>query len=165
MERVSDVETVRADVLSGKRLAHRKLNGDRLVVGLVGGSAIVTNRHGGMSKSTVLNIDAFRKELPDGTVLDGELWKRNFYPFDVLAVGGESWTSRPCRERERDVRIICQTVGVKWMWDVDDVWLSNLASNDDQWEGVVLKDAESHYAIAGSATREHPAWVKRRWRR
>lgn len=141
---------------------HRKLNGDRVLVAKANGKLYVANRHGRWYTYGVENKYQF-DAVPDGTVFDGEVYKKRFYPFDCLAFNGENICAHPVEDRVEFTRLTCQTLGVDWPWEVDDAWLDQLGQHAPKWEGVVLKRRGSPYLILGSEGQESASWSKRKW--
>ena len=65
-----------------------KLNGDRAIVAVDESKRVfVFNRHGSKYKMTVDNLEKFQA-MPS-SVFDGEIYGKEFYPFEALAVGGQ----------------------------------------------------------------------------
>lgn len=148
--------------MRGTHILHRKLNGDRVIVAKHNGKTYLCNRHGSWYSHGVENKHVFQ-QLKDGTILDGEVWKKNFYPFDCLAIGGVNITGQSVEQRVEITRNICTTLGVKWMWEVENEWILQLKKNAPIWEGVVAKLRGSTYDILGSDSQENSTWQKRKW--
>jgi ATP-dependent DNA ligase len=140
-----------------------KLEGDRASIGVVDGKVYIQNRHGGWLKHKVENLELFSK-LPDRTVLDGEVYKKNFYPFDCLAVDGRSKVTSTVMEREVLAFQMCKYVGVPWKFErPSEAWISKLREHTPVYGGVVLKRSMSPYIILGSDSTFSLDWLKRCW--
>ncbi len=154
----------RVKAVSAMRKTHvldRKLNGDRVTIGKTE-KLYVANRHGSWYSFGVENRHLL-ENLPPGTVLDGEVWKKNFYPFDVLAFNGSNTCFTAVEDRRKFVKQLCESLGIKWMWDVEDEWMEKLAKNAPTWEGVVAKKLGSSYIMLGSEARTSDSWSKNKW--
>jgi len=147
----------------GQRLwiIHPKLNGDRVSLAIVDDKVYVQNRLGDWYTKPVINAWAFR-ELGNGTCLDGEVFERRFFAFDLLALGGKSFVRASAGERDAMAQKTLERIGQPWAFkEPSRAWLEKLGRNGPQWEGVVLKRTLSPYIPLGRATQESPAWVKR----
>jgi ATP-dependent DNA ligase len=139
-----------------------KLNGDRACVAVLKNKVYIQNRHGGWYQPRVKNLTDFRK-LPDGTVLDGEVYKSCFSIFDVLAINGKSIMMDTAAERT--ILAMHLTKFLKHVWRFPTPtreWLRKLNKNAG-YDGVVLKQASSHYKISPSANACDTLWMKRTW--
>lgn len=144
-------------------IVHPKLSGDRACIGILDGTVHIQNRHGGWYGHPVKNLEDFKK-LPDRTVLDGEVFKGNFYPFDCLAVGGQSFLLEGVERREKRAFDIVQQLGHEWKFSrPTKAWVANLHANEPEYDGVVLKRAESQYIMLGSPSQASLDWLKRVW--
>lgn len=140
-----------------------KLDGDRATIGVRDGNVYVQNRHGGWYRHNVKNLTDFTY-LPDKTVLDGEVFEGNFYPFECLAVDGKSVLRATAAEREVLAFSLSKLVGHAWKFNrPSKQWIANLDRNKPVYGGVVLKRLGSPYIIMGSATQFSLDWLKRCW--
>jgi ATP-dependent DNA ligase len=140
-----------------------KLEGDRACIGVLDGAVYIQNRHGDWYKQRVNNLADFKK-LPSGTVLDGEVFKGNFYAFDCLASGGKSHLMATAAERE--VLAFQMTKYLKHEWKFErpsKAWVSKLHAQMPVYGGVVLKRMNSEYVIMGSPNQASLNWLKRTW--
>lgn len=138
-----------------------KLNGDRAVLAVDSqGEVHVTNRHGGFYKMTVSTSEF--ADLPEDTILDGEIYKKKFYPFDIVAYDGRKLLFTPAAERLRLLKNVCESHDIEYIFDVT---LADLQEriDGDMWEGVVLKEADSPYIMLSSETQNSDTWTKRKW--
>jgi ATP-dependent DNA ligase len=159
----ANVRQLFADITSGQHLAQKKLNGDRACLGVVDGRVVVINRRNEFLKHPVDNVKDFSR-LPSGTLLDGEVWQKGFYPFEALAVGGTSFLSEGPHVREQEAMKISKHLGHVWLFTPPTLeWLEQLDANLPTWEGVVLKRAKSPYIMPGGENQESPMWTKRKW--
>jgi len=157
------VKQLWADVTSGQFLAQKKLNGDRACLGVQDGKVVVINRRGQLLQHPVSNTRDFLK-LPSGTILDGEVWQKGFYPFEALIVGGNSLLKSCPIVREKTAIEISKTLGHTWLFTPPTLeWLSQLKANLPTWEGLVLKHVNTSYIMLGSETQDSPMWLKRKW--
>ncbi len=140
-----------------------KLNGDRAGVGIADGQALVQNRHGGWLKQRVHNLSAFFG-LGDGTCLDGEVIDGHFYPFEVLAWGGESFLDAHQTERCELARIVCRECDQPYLFATPRMsFIRKSFANLPRFDGWVSKRWDSPCDIMSSATQESPFWVKYKW--
>ena len=138
-----------------------KINGDRAQVGVNENGLHVANRHGGWYG---LSVDTTEwKSLPPGTLLDGEIFKKKFYPFEVVAYDGLSMDRSTPADREAKARWLCEKHGVQWLYEPTQGVLSKMRENMPVIEGVVLKMANTPYLPLSTATRESDAWIKWKW--
>lgn len=140
-----------------------KLEGDRATIGVLDGKVYIQNRHGSWFKHSVKNLADFKK-LPNKTVLDGEVFKGDFYPFECLAVDGKSVALATIMEREVLAYQLCKLIGHKWKFDKPSKgWIANLDMNAPEFGGVVMKRSGSPYIMAGSPNQASLDWLKRCW--
>lgn len=140
-----------------------KMAGDRACLATLGDQVLVQNRHGSWYKKKVTNREQFKK-LPNKTVLDGEVFKGNFYPFECLAIDGKLMTDCTASEREVLAFQLCKFLGVDWRFERPaKAWLLQLSANAPGYDGIVLKRAHSHYILGGNANQVSLDWMKRCW--
>lgn len=140
-----------------------KLDGDRACVGVLHGKVYIQNRHGSWYKHRVNNLEDFKK-LPSGTVLDGEVFKGNFYPFDCLASAGKSYLMMTAGEREVMAYQAVKYIGHEWQFTrPNKAWVAKLHEHSPIYGGVVLKRMESPYIISGDPSKVSLDWMKRCW--
>jgi hypothetical protein len=140
-----------------------KLEGDRACVGVLDKNVYIQNRHGQWYTKRVNNLEDFRR-LPSGTVLDGEVFKGNFYPFDCLALAGKSYLLNTVGEREVLAFQVSKILKHEWKFErPSKKWVAALRGNMPLWGGVVLKRVGSPYIIAGDPTKQNLHWMKRTW--
>jgi len=140
-----------------------KLGGDRVCLACVDGKVYVQNRHGGCYRMKVGNAKDFL-QLPNRTCFDGEVFKGNFYPFELLACNGRSLLKTVVHERVRLAKDLVGFLGHPWLFDTPTLpWLMRRAANRPAYEGVVLKQTGSPYILLGSDTQSSSKWMKRLW--
>ena len=140
-----------------------KLNGDRVLLGVMDRRVIACNRHFGWYRFQVQNASTFLK-MGDGTLFDGEVWECNFYPFDCLAREGRSFKANTCEQREIEAYQMCRFLGIEWMFaKPTKKWLMNLGKNAPKFEGVVRKRADQGYYMLPNASDTSLGWLKYRW--
>lgn len=140
-----------------------KLEGDRACVGVLDGKVYIQNRHGGWYKHKVTNLEDFKK-LPNRTVLDGEVFKGNFYPFECLAMAGKSYLLATATEREILGFQMSKYLGHEWKFEKPSkAWVAKLHDQLPVYGGVVLKRAASPYIMLGSSSQASLDWLKRCW--
>lgn len=141
-----------------------KLNGDRAGLAVVDGKVYVQNRHGGCYRFRVSNAKDFLA-LPNRTCFDGEVFKGNFYPFELLACNAVNFLRAEAHERVRLAKDLVQFLRHPWMFDTPtQAWLMRRGANLPNYEGVVLKKTKSVYIQLGSPTQSNLEWFKRLWR-
>jgi len=145
-----------------------KLNGDRALLAVVESGVLVANRYGAWFKHPVLNRQLF-KNLGVGTILDGEVWERNYYPFEAVALGGTSFQTKCPTVRIQQAKLACTLLDLQWMFETPTLaWITKqVAQNYDNpnptWEGLVFKKLGSAYIPLGSASMDSPTWRKHKW--
>lgn len=157
---VSDVKDIFTRLKSGWTV-QLKINGDRGEVGITKDGIHVANRHGSWYGLSV-DLTGFGS-LPPGTLMDGEILKKKFYPFEVLAYAGRSMLQNTPAEREAKAKEVCQALGIPWIYEPNECVLSKLKANMPIIEGVVLKMAGSPYVPLATAQRESDTWIKWKW--
>lgn len=140
-----------------------KLEGDRACVATVDKKVYIQNRHGSWYKHPVKNLDDFKK-LPNLTLLDGEVFKGNFYPFECLVSAGKSFVMATPDEREILAFQMSKFLGHEWKFSrPSKKWVAKLHGQMPEYGGVVLKRAGSPYIIHGSADQSSLDWLKKCW--
>jgi ATP-dependent DNA ligase len=157
---VADVKDIFARLQSGWTV-QLKINGDRGEVGITADGVYIANRHGSWYGLPV-DLTEF-KALPPGTLLDGEVLKKRFYPFEVLAYAGRSMLHSTPAEREAKAKEVCKELSIPWIYEPTETVLSKLKANMPTIEGVVLKMAGSPYIPLATAQRESDTWIKWKW--
>lgn len=158
------IRQVSEEALNGAWVVQPKLNGDRACLACVKGKIFVQNRHGGCFRHRIRNATDFLK-LPDRTCFDGEVYKGNFYPFEVIAANGVSLKLTETFERVRLAKDMVSFLGHPWLFATPSLaWLMRRSKNLPEYEGVVLKRASSFYVSLGSASQNSRTWMKRLWR-
>jgi ATP-dependent DNA ligase len=138
-----------------------KVNGDRGQVGITTEGVYVANRHGSWYG---LPVDTRGLEsLPPGTLMDGEILQKKFFPFEVLTFAGRSLLRSTPTEREAKAKEVCANLGLPWIYEPTLSVLSNLKANMPKIEGVVLKMAGSPYVPLNTAQSESDTWIKWKW--
>lgn len=141
-----------------------KLNGDRACLAVVDGKVYVQNRHGGAYRFRVANAKDFLA-LPNRTCFDGEVFKSNFYPFELLACNAVNFLRAEAQERVRLAKDLVKFLQHPWLFDLPSLaWLMRRGANLPVYEGVVLKKTTSVYIQLGSASQSNLEWFKRLWR-
>jgi ATP-dependent DNA ligase len=151
--------TVQSYRLQGYEI-QRKLNGDRAMLERTAAGVRLWNRYGG-NYGFAVNLKPYR-DLATGTVLDGEVYRGEFYPFEQISDGSDTV------ERIRDCELLCRFVGVPYLFGgVTNDWLMGEvtlpASRTRQFEGVVCKLASAKYVPLKTETQDSPTWTKLRW--
>jgi ATP-dependent DNA ligase len=162
--RPNNIREMCEEAAAGVWVMQPKLNGDRVGLACVDGKVYVQNRHGGCYRFKVHNAPDFLA-LPNRTCFDGEVFKGNFYPFELLACNGKSFLMAEAHERVRLAKDMTQILGHPWLFDPPSLaWIMRRSANLPMFEGVVLKRAHSRYVMLGSDTQSSTGWMKRLWR-
>lgn len=144
-------------------IAQPKLNGDRACLAVVERRVFVQNRHGNWYRYKVQNAKDFLK-LPDGTCFDGEVFNRNFYPFELLVTAYRSLLLTTAQERVTLAKLMVENLKHPWMFEQPNKnWLMRRSANRPHYEGVVLKKTTTPYIVLGSSTQSSLSWFKRLW--
>ena len=145
-----------------------KVNGDRASVGVVDHECHVQNRHGDWFKQSVAGMELY--SALDGTwLLDGEVYKKTFYPFEVIVKEGVSLAKECPSVRVNAARELTKVLGLQWLYGEDKLvlndWLAEAIRRHDGTfiEGVVGRRLGSAYTPMGAATHESTKCVKRKW--
>lgn len=165
LQRTDNIKQLWKEAVQEKRwVMQPKLNGDRASLAVVEGKVYVQNRHGGMYRYKVANGPDFLK-LPDRTCFDGEVFKRNFYPFELLCCNDVSFLMAEAQERVRLAKDMVGFMRHPWLFDPPSLdWLLRRVKNLPVYEGVVLKATTGRYLLLGSDTQFSKDWFKRLWR-
>jgi ATP-dependent DNA ligase len=151
MQRVKNGDTVQ-----------RKLNGDRAVMVAQDSRISLFNRHGENFRHPVVNTSLFSQF--GLTVLDGEVWRSKFWPFEAIVWKGQSLIERGPAEREAMAYHACGLVNLPWIYALDRNWLYGELRQEhslsSQWEGVVIKQKDSPYRVLGTDTQDSETWTK-----
>lgn len=159
------IQNVRSlvEVESRRYFLSPKLGGDRGMLLVKDRQVVVANRFAKIYSFTVKNAKSFLK-LPDLTILDGEIWKGEFRPFEVVVVGGKSFCKACPSIRSFEARRICAEIGQKYLFDLPvQKWFNRLKNNLPEWEGVVKKRLGSPYIPLATADQSSPYWIKSKW--
>ncbi len=140
-----------------------KLNGDRVILAVVGNRVFVQNRYGQMYRQKVSNARDFLK-LPDCTCFDGEVFKGNFYPFEIIACNGKNLLRTEVHERVSWAKTLMRDIKQPWLFETPSAaWLMRRGANAPNYDGIVLKRTGSFYIPLGSASQSTLEWFKRLW--
>lgn len=146
-----------------------KLNGDRVCVIVWEDQAFAQNRHGRWYSFRTENLQSFT-EVGNLTVLDGEVYKKHFYPFEALVVNGTSLLAADTDERVGMAEQVCDMTGTDWKFgQPNEEWLrairqAELDSDETVvWEGVVRKYKKARYVPLGTDGQESDDWYKLKW--
>lgn len=145
-----------------------KLNGDRALMGIVDKQTHVANRHGSWLKFNVENAPLFAAKLKGTWLFDGEVFKKNFYPFELIESPKGSLAGECPSVRAEQARLVCKALGVQWMYGTPETLKQEAAPcllelRSTPYEGVVGKLKGSRYVPLGSSARDSSSWVKRKW--
>lgn len=140
-----------------------KLAGERGCLACSGGVVQVQDRYGRVFRKKVSNAADFLK-LPDQTCFDGVVYKGNFYPFELLASGGNSLLMAEVHERVALAKAMAGFLKHPWMFETPSLaWLMRRRGNSPVFDGVVLKQVRSRYLTLGNTDQSNPAWMRRLW--
>lgn len=147
-----------------------KLNGDRVCVIVWDGAAYAQNRHGRWYSFGIANLKDFA-DLGNATVLDGEVYRKTFYPFEALAFNGVSLLMTNTTERVAMAEEVCEMLDITWKFGAPTrEWLTETRDAemaDPQatpvWEGVVRKNTDAIYTPLGGEGQETDEWFKLKW--
>jgi hypothetical protein len=145
-----------------------KVNGDRALMGIVDRQAYFANRHGSWFKFNVANADTFTGKLKGTWLFDGEVFNKNFYPFELVDSPDGSLTGACPSVRAENAMHVCKHLRVQWMFGTEQTLKAEamnclLEQRATPYEGVVGKLRGSRYVPLGSSSRESNSWVKRKW--
>lgn len=144
-------------------LIQPKLEGSRASIGILDKKVHIQNRHGAWYRRKVNNLADFAK-LPNKTVLDGEVFKGDFFPFECLAIDGVSVVRATAFDRQDIAFKLVTLLGHTWKFKrPDKAWVAQLRKNEPVYGGVVLKRSGSPYIIQGAANGASRDWMKRCW--
>lgn len=145
-----------------------KLGGDRVVLHKEESELKAFNRKGEPYKFS-FNTHPWMA-IPRGTILDGEVFGGEFHPFDCLQFNGASLMEEKAIVRIGWAAEFCAFACVQFMFRAASFeWLrAAMAENRGkgqrmQWEGVVVKDANSTYVPLSNYRHESYTWRKYKW--
>lgn len=161
--RPANIREMCEEAADGFWVIQPKLHGDRVCLACVDGKVFAQNRHGGAYRFKVHNAQDFLA-LPNRTCFDGEVFKGNFYPFELLACNGKTFLTAEAHERVRLAEDLVKFIGHPWMFGPPSTaWVLRRCANLPVYDGVVLKQIRSRYVTLGSATQTSKFWMKRLW--
>jgi len=141
----------------------RKRNGDRAIRAIVDRKVYTCNRHGSWLKHPTIDEKEYLV-FPDLTCFDGEVFKKQFEPFETLAFGGQSFITQTSEDRQANaMNATVEWLGREWMYTPTEEWLMKADDNLPDWEGVVAKEKGCRYRIMGSASQECSEWFRVKW--
>jgi len=164
------IESVVQRIKAGDTV-QKKLNGDRAILVAQAGHVTLFNRHCTNYSHTVMNSGDFATKF-GLAVLDGEVWRSKFYPFDVLVWEGHPLLEKAASVREEAAIMITERVGLRWIYAFDRERSLGIARNwlygelrqehtlKSQWEGVVVKAKDSPYRVLGTDSQDSLTWSK-----
>jgi ATP-dependent DNA ligase len=157
------IKTMWKEVEGGVWIPQPKLNGDRVCLAVVERKIYLQNRRGGYYRMRVQNAKDYLR-LSDGTCFDGEVFKGNFYPFELLALEGQLFLEATTVERVKLAHDMVNFLDQPWMFPEPNFsWLLRRRENLPHYEGVVLKRTNTPYRVLGSPDQVSLDWFKRRW--
>lgn len=164
LQRPSSIEQLWVEAVKDRLwVMQPKLNGDRVILAIVNGKIYPQNRYGRMYRNSIWNARDFLK-LPDRTCFDGEVFKGNFYPFELLAANGKNLIHTEVHERVQWARDMVRQIGHPWLFEAPSIeWLMRRTKNAPNYEGVVIKRAGTPYVLLGGASQSTFHWMKRLW--
>lgn len=140
-----------------------KLRGDRVVLACIKGRVHAQNGTGSSHRRRIGNAPDFLR-LPDGTCLDGIVFKGNFYPFECLASNKHSFLLAEVHERVRLAKNMVQFLKQPWLFDPPTLaWLMQRRKNRPNFDGVILKQVRSRYVPATAGRWTSLDWLERLW--
>jgi len=165
---IEQIDTIMEMISSHTWEVQPKLNGDRVTVAVIDGKAYAQNRHGKWYSYTIENLKSYLA-LPNRTLLDGEVYEKMFYPFEALAIGGESLMRECPSVRIGTAKAFSHVIGVEWKFETPTrEWLIKNFQEQTKlrvpvWEGIVRKKVGTPYAILGSDSQESTNVFKNKW--
>lgn len=164
LQRPSGIKQLYEEAVDGRMwVMQPKLNGDRVLLALVGRRVFAQNRYGQIYRQKIANASDFLK-LPNHTCFDGEVFKGNFYPFELLACNGKNLLRTEVHERVNWAKTLMREIGQPWLFETPSAeWLMRRGANAPNYDGVVLKRTGSLYIPLGSPTQSTLDWFKRLW--
>jgi ATP-dependent DNA ligase len=150
--------------MSKTHLVQPKLGGDRAIVVKLGDTLRAFNRHYGPYKQSV-TLTRWAN-LPEGTVLDGEVYKKEFYPFEVVKYGPENLMAKGPEDRAAKAKTISAEVGQPYLFDTPTPESASefiAMDGTNKWEGIVCTERGSRYTPLASAGQESRTWIKLKW--
>lgn len=166
---LDDIKRVCEQAETGEWVLQPKLNGDRVTLTRTNDHVYLFNRHGKCFKHTVLNEEDYLA-LPEGTVLDGEVYDKHFTPFECLVYGGHSLMNDCVRARIHEAKRIADQFD-EWIFEAPtfeelvELWQDEREKRVPKWEGVVKKKTNEPYIPLGSDGQESQVWFKHKWAR
>lgn len=164
LDKASFLAQYEQDIADLSVVIQPKLNGDRAGIGRCADGVLrVQNRHLGWTTQAVRNLAAFRRLNP-GTFLDGEIEGGNFYPFECVALDGDSLVRSTTRCRVAAAKRLCEVLGIPYIFDAPTrKFAAAHVKNLPRWEGYVRKVDAASYSIGHSAAAETTDWCRVKW--
>jgi hypothetical protein len=103
-------------------------------------------------------------KLPNNTCLDGYIAHGEFYAADCVAVSGNSLMHKTAGEREAVAYQLVKFLKHRWLFARPNTRFIRAArTNLPDFQGLVLKDYMSLYALLSSPDQTSKEWIKRMW--
>ncbi len=156
-------------------IAETKKNGWRAIIEKDNGGLTIWTRHHTLIKEPLSDIRAVCGNLPDGTMLDGELiFTRRvkgvpdrLYLFDLLYLDNQNFIQRPLEYRKATLIAVYQKyllsdkIELAALTDTDKVKFYHQAINENEInEGIVIKKLDSLYLPSLTKCLDNPFWLK-----
>jgi len=151
-------------------VAETKRNGWRCLACKDGSKLILYTRRNTMIMDKLPRLrEALRTQLPDGTIIDGELMEKRtknvkelFYAFDILFHMGRPVYNLPWKERrkllEETITEIPDLIELSVPTIIEKRKLYEDSIKTD--EGIVLKLIDSKYPVGNTKGIDNPFWIK-----
>jgi bifunctional non-homologous end joining protein LigD len=143
-------------VTSDALVAQQKLDGMRVLLHVVDGQVVATNREGQITAVAAAITGAFCG-APEGTIFDGELVGDRYWAFDLLAYGDEDLREAGYVDRyERLAGVGVETDEVALVptaWTEADKRRLLAALEAASAEGIVFKERDAPYTMGRPASR------------
>jgi hypothetical protein len=160
---IDNILAVIAEYKAKGYLVQRKLNVDRGVLEITPAGPMLWNRYGSEYCASEVDLSAWNA-LPS-CILDGEVYRGEFYPFECLTCGENATQTLRIGVAEN----ICRNAGQPYIFGgITNDWLIGEVTLDTNprtrmWEGCVMKLASAKYVPLKKPDNESAAWTKLRW--
>jgi ATP-dependent DNA ligase len=151
-------------------IAEIKKNGWRCLVIKEGGKVVLWSRRNSVLYLPVKGVREALRNIPDGTILDGELLERRtktvkdlWYGFDVIRLKNKFVNDLPLWQRREMLEETIKggdNVELAQQFRYKKLGLYFKALTEEGNEGIVLKKLDSVYPVSTTNSVTNPYWIK-----
>lgn len=150
------------DTMDRTHVIQPKLVGDRVILLVRDGSVQVYTCHCSAHRRPI-NRNKWLP-MPENTLLDGLVCKKEFYPFEAVVVGDDNLARMGPEDRMNKARDLSQQVKQPFAFDTPVRGRNGFVlEGRTEWKGVVCKARNSFYSPLTSGPKKSGSWIKNEW--